>query len=207
MQKGFYTLIRSGVLAGLVTIGLAGCEHHDKPHQYGNARKPVDEIENRGRGLQSKDVMEASDKMAMDLLADPALNASQTQWTVVVDHVENQTSDPRANLDIFIQRLRTNIFKEGRGRVQLIENRDKLHDLQNKELEPTGNSDQFGQGAGGHGGGGAAGIQPNYSLYAVMMDMPNRDTNYYFCRFTLTDLHNRTIAWEGSYEVKVRQPE
>src|SRR3954463_74662 len=159
------------LFAAVVSLGMAGCEHHDKPHGYGNARKPIDEIEDRGRGLQSKDVVQASDKMAMDLLADPNLNASQSQWTIVVDHVDNQTSDPHANLDIFLQRLRTQLFQQGRGRIQLIENRAKLRELQSRELEPgTGErEDTYGQGAGNtsHRAPGPAGIQPDFSLYAV----------------------------------------
>jgi hypothetical protein len=197
MHKGLTTL-----LAATLTAGLFGC-HHDKPHEYGRERPPVDELDSGGKGLQSKDVVDASDKMAMDLLADPQLNASKTQYTIVVDHVDNQTHDPRANLDIFIQRLRTELFQQGRGKVQLIENRDKLHELQSKELEGNEREDTFGQGSGAKPAPGPAGIQPDYSLYAVMMDMPDRNTNYYFCRFTLTDLRNRTVAWENSYEVKV----
>ncbi len=142
--------------------------------------------------------------MAMDLLADPQLNASKTQYTIVVDGVENKTSDPRANLDIFIQRLQTELFQQGRGRVQLIENRDKLHELQSKELESTQSPDTFNQGSGNHPAPGPAGIQPDYSLYATMMDMPDRHTNYYNCQFKLTSLRDRTIAWQGQYEVKVR---
>lgn len=197
MHKGLTTL-----LAAAVAIGLAGCESHHH-HDYGDERPPVDTLDSGGRGLQSKDVVDASDKMAMDLLADPRLNASPTQYTIVVTGVENKTSDPRANLDIFLERLRTELFQQGRGRVTLIENRDKLHELQSRELEGNNSEDTFGQGSGAKPAPGPAGIQPDYGLYAVMSDMPDRHTDYYFCRFTLTNMRDRTIAWEGSYEVKV----
>jgi peptidoglycan-synthase activator LpoB len=199
----------STILCSILSIGAAGAMsgcHHDKPHEYGKARPPIDEIDSGGRGLQSKDVVQASDQMAMDLLRDPNLNASKEQWTVVVDRVDNRTSDPRANLDIFLQRLRTKLFQEGHGRVQLIENRAKLRELQLRELEPNSSEreDTYGQGAGGnHAAPGKAGIQPDYSLYATMSDLPNRGTDYYYCEFTLTNLNNRTIAWTGAYEVKV----
>src|SRR5881628_141503 len=73
---------------------LAGC-HEDKPHEYGRERPPIGELDPRDRGLQSKDVVAASDKMAMDLLADPNLNASHSRWTIVVDRVENKTVSNR----------------------------------------------------------------------------------------------------------------
>ena len=190
----------------LALAALAGC--HDKPHEYGVQRPPVDEIDSRDRGLQSKDVVTASDKMAMDLLSDPNLNASKTQWTIVVDHVDNQSSDPRANLDIFLRRLRTNLAQQGRGRVQLIENRQKLNELQSRELDPgagAGERDTYGQGSGQSSTAAPARIQPDYSLYARISDLPNRGTNYYYVEFTLTDLRNRTIAWTNAYEVKVER--
>jgi hypothetical protein len=190
----------AGLLAVGLMVGVVGC-HEDRPHEYGEQRPPVDQLDPGDRGLQSKDVVDASDQMAMDLLGNPDLNSSRTQWTIVVDHVDNQTSDPRANLDIFLQRLRTQLFKHGHGRVQLIENRAKLHELQSRERD-TERDDRFGQGGTGASSAGAR-IQPDYSLYAVMMDLPNRQTDYYNCRFTLTDLRNGTIAWENEYEVKV----
>ena len=190
--------MRANVLIGLISLigSLAiGCAH-DKPHEYGQQRPPVDELDPRDRGLQSKDVVQASDQMAMDLLTDPNLNASRSQWTIVVDRVENKTVSSRHDMDIFLERLKTNLARQGRGRVQLIENRDKLRELQSKELENDS----------GYGGApGPRGIQPDYSLYAKIMELPNRGTSYYLMEFTLTDLHTRQLAWTNSYEVRVER--
>ena len=190
-----FTIVCVGLLSlgGLLAVG--GC-FHDKPHEYGQQRPPVDELDKRDAGLQSKDVVQASDQMAMDLLANPALNASQTQWMIVVDHVENKTVNDRHDLDIFLERLKTNLARQSKGRVTLIENRDKLRDLQSKELENNG--------ANG-GAPGPAGIQPDYSLYAKIMELPNRGTSYYLMEFTLTNLHTRVLAWNNSYEVRVER--
>jgi hypothetical protein len=164
--------------------------------EYGDVRPPVTELDKRDRGLQSKDVVQASDDMAQKLLADPNLNASHTRWTIVVDYVDNKTVSARQDFDIFIQRLKTNLARQGRGRVQLIENRDKLRDLQGRELEP---------GREPTGAPGPAGIQPDYSLYAKISELPNRGTSYYFIEFTLTDLRTREIAWTDAFEVKVER--
>jgi len=189
-----FTIILLGGLFALAGLSV-GC-YHDKPHEYGQQRPPVSELDKRDAGLQSKDVVAASDDMAMKLLADPELNASHTQWTIVVDHVDNKTVDARHDLDIFLERLKTNLARHGRGRVQLIENRDKLRDLQSKELENS---------ASNGGAPGPAGIQPDYSLYAKIMELPNRGTSYYLMEFTLTDLKTRQLAWTDSYEVKVER--
>jgi hypothetical protein len=113
-------------------------------------------------------------------------------------------------MNIFLYRLKTNLAKYGRGRVALIENRDRYRDVQSRELEPGAAGaprDEFGQGDGSAGGGraapGGAGIQPDFGLYARITEMPNRGTSYYFCEFTLTNLHTREQVWNNAYEVKV----
>jgi hypothetical protein len=185
------------VLAGLVLGAMAlGCS--DKPHEYGRQRPPVGELDDRDRGLQSKDVVQASDQMAQDLLADRELNASRDRWLMVVDHVDNQTSDRGFNMDIFLERLRVNVFKYGKGRVQLVENRAKLHEMQNRELDserdtPAGASAP------------RVRTQPDYGLYAKAMELPNRGTSYYLLSFRVTDLRNGLEVWANQYEVKVER--
>jgi Peptidoglycan-synthase activator LpoB len=183
------------LLLGGGLLALAGGCYHDKPHEYGQQRPPVDELDRRDSGLQSKDVVQASDQMAMDLLADPNLNASHTQWVIVVDRVENKTINSRFDLDIFIQRLKTQLFRQGKGRVQLVENREKLRELQARELEIERTDGQPGP----------KGIQPDYSLYATISELPNRGTSYYLIDFKLTDLRTRQLAWVNAYEVKVER--
>jgi PBP1b-binding outer membrane lipoprotein LpoB len=180
---------------------LAGCAS-DQPAGYGADRPPADQVDPGSTGLQGYDVMAASDKMAADLLSQSELNASRTQWTIVVSNVEDNTTDNvfRHNYDIFIERLRTRLFQLGKGRVRLIENKDRFHALQSKELE-GGSGDDFGQG-GGNQTAQPAGIQPDYVLYGKAIDMPNRATNYYLLQFDLTNFNTREQVWSGQYEVQ-----
>lgn len=192
-----------GLLVGAMLAGLlAGCGPKETG-EYGKRRPGVDELVDGGRGLQGKDVVAASDQMAQDLLALPELGASTHRWLIVVDRVENRTVNSRFDLNIFLERLRVNLSRYGRGRVQLIENRDKLRDLQSRELEPDP-SDPFGQ-AGGAAAPGPAGIQPDFALYARVMELPTRGTSYYLCEFTLTNLRTREQIWSNAYEVVVNR--
>lgn len=194
--------LKSVVLGVWVVAVLGGGCHSDRPHEYGEQRPPVDALDSRDRGLQSKDVVAASDQMAMDLLAAPELNESRTQWVMVVDRVENQTQNSRFDLDIFLRRLRVNLAQHGKGRVQLIENRAKLRELQSRELD-SAERDDFGQGPGPRAPGGR--IQPDYGLYCRISELPNRGTSYYFLEFTVTDLRAGTQPWTNAYEVKVER--
>jgi hypothetical protein len=197
-------------LLAATALGIAGCTSDDKPPEYGRQRPPIDQLDERDRGLQSKDLIAATDQMAMELLSLPDLNESRTQWTIVASNVENETVDARENYDIFIDRLRTSLGKHGRGRITLIENRERYRRLQNKELEPGAGEreDEFGQtGRSPTSGGnaGPAGVQPDFILYGKMQELPNRATSLYRAEFNLTNLKNRVQVWTGEYMVKVER--
>ncbi len=178
---------------------VAGCS--DKPHSMGRERPPIDELYGKDRGLQSKDVVNASDQMAQSLLADPRLNGSKNQWVMVVDRVEMNAVDARGDLDIFLRRLKVNLDRFGKGRVTFVENRDKLRQLQSRELDSE--RDDFGQGSAPRPTAGR--LQPDYGLYCKVTDLPNRGTNYYFFEFTVTDLISGTQPWSDAYEVRVER--
>src|SRR3954469_3366848 len=91
------------VVLSSFAAAMAGC-YHDKPHETGQARPPVESLDARDRGLQSKDVVVASDQMAQDLLQLPELNESKHQWTIVVDRVENRTTGDHFDMNIFLYR-------------------------------------------------------------------------------------------------------
>jgi len=182
---------------GLLGLGAAvGC-HSDSPP----ARQPIDELHPDDTGLQSKDIVDAADKISRDLLSDPNLNASRNAWTIVVDNMQNKTTDPNNNInfDIFLQALKGNLAQKSNGRVQLIENKAEFYNLRNKELETNAGGDQFGQA----GRGAAQAVSPDYSLTGTAMDLPNRATNFYQIEFKLVNLQNRTLAFDRLYQVKV----
>jgi hypothetical protein len=186
-------------LAGVLGV-VAGCAQ-DKPHEYGEQRPPADQIDPRDRGLQSLDLIAATDKLAADLIASPAVRDNPNQLTIVVDRMDDLTTDRTfgTNYQIFLERLKVNLARYGHGRVQLIENKNQFHGLRGRELENE--RDDFGQG-GNRGDVAPQAIQPDFALYGKAMDMPNRATNFYMLEFNLTNLHNRTLAWSNDYEVK-----
>ena len=188
-------------LLGAVTCaaaGLAGCGP-----SYEQQRPPADQLDPRDRGLQSKDVLQASDALAMDLLALPELNASRTQWTIVFDRVEDKTRSRlfSGNFDIFLQRLKTNVARQGRGRVAVIANREGFYDVRGRELEGAG-PDEFGQGEPGTGRRAEGAVQPDFALVGTAMDLPNRGTVYYNLQFRLVNLRTRVEVWQNMYEVR-----
>ena len=185
----------------LAAAGVAGCGGKT----YENQRPPVDQLDARDRGLQSKDVVDASERMAMSLLSLPQLTSSNHRWTVVFTGVRNQTTTAaRQNLDIFIARLKGRVGELGRDKMQIIANRDAFNEMQGREREMPNERDDFQQGSGRATARPAPGrIDPDFYLEAVAMDLGNRGTNYYNFEFRLIDFKTREQVWTSMYEVRV----
>jgi hypothetical protein len=177
---------------GLALVGL-GCSD-EEPVKYGKVRPDVNQIDPEARGLQGADVIEAADQMAMDLLALPEVNQRE-RLRIVVDRIENRTTSNNFDQNIFLEEFRVKLSQNGRRQVRLIDNRDRFRDLQSRELEPTAPGQRPGP----------AGTQPDFSLYGVITELPQRGTSFYLARFTLTDLRTRDEVWSNSYKVRTRR--
>ena len=188
--------VLAAMTAGFVLAG--GCS--DKPHGYGVERPPVDKLDSRDSGLQSADVIQASDKVVQYILSQKEFSGP-TRKTIVVSGVENRTTNPSFNYDIFLQRLKSKVGQYGRDRIFLVENKDRVNQLRNKEIE-GGGRDPYGQGEGG-GGPVVRSVQPEYDLYLVVSELPNRGTSYYLFDFSLANLMTREVIPMEPYEVKV----
>jgi hypothetical protein len=192
------TLLR---VAGLGLLVVAGCTPQERPGGYSRENPDLSARDPRESGLGSKDLVAATDQMAMDLLNDPELNRSRTQWTVVVMKMENQTvTDRRFDYSIFLGALETKISKQGRGRVTLFENLDRFNKMRDEELEGPGR-DPFGQ------GGGAARParprQPDYGMYGKVQELPGRGVSTYRLEFTITSFQTGVKVWTNDYIVKL----
>jgi len=186
---------RRTVLLAMVMLGLVGCGPQDQ-------RPDPTELSRDDTGLQSKDVYAATSQMIQDLMASPALAASPVQWTMVIGECRDSTIDHMmpVNYDIFSNALRAAINEKAQGRIALIENKAKFHQLRDQELE--GNNDPYKQGGGG-GTPAPAAINPDYQLNIEAVDMPNRSTNFYQLTYTIFNMQNRIQVWSRTYQVKV----
>jgi hypothetical protein len=197
-------------LAAITAI--AGCASDHKPEGYNRQRPDVTDINSRDRGLQSSEVVEASEKLATELLSLPEVTQSSRKLTVVFTNLEDLTRRRQFNYDIFLERLKTEMSYKGRDRIAFVTNRDKFYGTRNRELDPVrGERDDFGQGDRGRSGGPTAPpanrIQPDFALTGKVMDLPNRGTDYYLFTFSLTDIRSDGGGTEIPlrYEVRVRR--
>ena len=195
----------SALFTALALGAGVGCDT-DRPTEYGRQRPPIDELDPRDRGLQSVDVLKASDEIAASLLSLPELRESDRRWSLVVTDVEDLTRDRKfrgIDYNIFIERLRSNLARQGRSQIRLIENRDRFYDTRSRELEGELERDEFGQGEGRGPAAAPRAVSPDFGLYAKAMDLPNRGTTYYLIQFVVTNLRTREQVFVDDYEVRV----
>ena len=150
--------------------------------------------------LSGVDLVKMTDDMAMKLGSDPEVQRAICEHgplKVVVTPVENRMRAevlPRGPAEAFVARVRTLLSRQAKNDYVWIMNRDAWHNLRGRSLDDVdlGPSPDA--------------VNPDYSLSAVFSSLADEDkkhrSSYYLCRYELTDLRDRTVLWEGSYEVK-----
>ena len=188
--------------------GLAGCSSDHKPEDYHYERPPVTDLDPSDHGLQSTEVVEASDLLVQKILSLPEVNSSPTRLTVVFTNLEDLTTTRQFNYDIFLERLKTNIAEQGRRQIAIVSNKETYHRTRSQELDlPRGERDDFGQGDRRNVQPVSNRIQPDYALNGKVMEIRNRSTSYYLFTFSLADIRTNGGGLEIPlrYEVKVRK--
>ena len=205
---------KSVAVIGLAALAaLTGCSSN-KPEGYHRERPAVDELHSRDRGLQSSEVVEASDLLVQKILALPEVQQAPRRMTVVFDRLEDQTRSRQFNYDIFLERLKTNIAEQGRNQIAIVSNKQNYYGVRSREIDGAGDGaasrerDDFGQGDGRKAAPAPTNrVQADFALTGKVMELPNRGTNYYLFTFTLADIRAEGGGTEipMRYEVRVRK--
>ena len=150
--------------------------------------------------LDSKDLINMTDKMAAKIAADPVIAAitARGPMVIVLDNLKNETNQiiTRGQGDAFLHRVRVLLASHQslKGRFVFVVNPAALRRLQNR-LGLSAASDSP-----------PPGIIPAYALqatfYADTKVSQAFRSDYYLCTFFLTNISTGRIVWEGSYETK-----
>lgn len=176
-------------LAAVCLFTLSACDA--TPKNEGAARSYRLETRDSPRSSQlgSADLVVASDKTVAAIADVPEIKQAGGRTVIVMDRVENQTSDPSANFQVYLARIRAALNNSGAKRdLVFVETRSKAESIKQREGIPVESS---------------ARTRPQYALTGTFYDMPRATSNYYLLTFQLVDLTNDIVTWEGSYEVKL----
>jgi peptidoglycan-synthase activator LpoB len=149
--------------------------------------------------LNGVDLEQMTDKMARGIVGDAQVQAAiakEGSLKVVVQPVENQLTAeilPRGQAEAFTARVRVLLSQHNSQQFQWILNRDDFYDLRGKELNVSL-------------GPAPDAINPQYALTAVFSSLTKEDSkgrsDFYVCRYELSNLQTRTVLWSDSYKVK-----
>ena len=195
-----------GMAAGLVIASaLSGCSSpprnqgtsgyrldptHDSPAEYGTLEP------------RSQDLVTATDQMAMSIAERIDIVNRDSKPRIFVGEIENKTSMPYRDYQVFLARLRAQLNQSGaRHGLEFIRERDFIEAQRAREYgekEPESSA-------------GAYRSRGDYVLTCEIYDLPSGGTNYYLFDYQLVqlrpaatgpDIGSGAIVWEGSYEVK-----
>jgi hypothetical protein len=184
--------------AGAFVTG--GCSSDYKPDSYNRQRPDVTQLDPEDRGLQSPEVIEASEKVANKILSLRQVNQSPRRLTVVFTELQDLTRSRQFDYNIFLERLKTEIAEKGGDRIAIVTNRETFYRTRNQELDaPRGEREDRPPAANR--------VQPDFALNGKVMDLVNRGTAFYQFTFSLTDIRSNGGGTEIpiGYDVKVRR--
>ncbi len=190
------------VIIGLALPALVACQA-TAPINRGQSGYRMDPTrdapsELRTRTLRSADLVTATDAMARDIASRAQVNNVGSPPRIFVGEIENRTSRPHHNYQIFLTRLRAELMSSGaRHGLEFIRERDFVEQQRYRELGRRA----------------AAGYasRADYVLTCDVYDMPSGNTRYYLLDYQLVQLRDAAsgpdlgpgaIVWENSYEVK-----
>lgn len=153
----------------------------------------------QGLGIESRDLVVVTDKMARSLLARSELTNSPTVLYIFTDPIFNETRF-RIKTDLFLTRIRAELNSKCAGRLRFLA-RERMRELQaerDKKLrgEVTSSSDPHVQEFGGG----------NYLLTGKLQGLTSKTSkgtsDYVLYSFQLVEAQTARIVWEDAYEIK-----
>lgn len=156
-----------------------------------------------GVGIESQDIVSATDQMMRDMLANPVLTSQVKPPRIIVDSeyfVNESTS--RVNLNSITDRLRVNLNRAANGRMVFVGRQNIAMIEKERELKRTGTVD------GGTIRSTKATAGSDYRLAGRITSLDSVSsksgvsTRYSQIIFEMLDLELGTVVWSGIYEFK-----
>ena len=148
--------------------------------------------------LRSADLITATDSMAQDIAGRLNITNRDSPPRIVVGEIENRTSMPHKNYQVFLTRLRAQLMSSGASSgLEFIRDRSFVEHQRDREY--------------GRGSGYEYESRADYLLSCEIFDMPSGGTQYFLLDYQLVqlreaktgpDLGPGAIVWENKYEVK-----
>jgi penicillin-binding protein activator len=201
LKQLFCTSLKPGS-AALLAVILAGCASAGVKNPSGTGvteMRPDERGFVGGTGVESTDIVTATDKMAREILSTPEIASAQSKIYVITDPVINNTRFA-INKEIFLTRIRSELNSKARGKMTFLAREYAATLEKERQMKQTGqvttssdpNVQEF-RGA-------------DYLLTGKLEGQSTRTSkgisDYILYTFQLVNVRNTEIVYEGSYEIK-----
>jgi len=195
----------AGPLLAVSILGLVGC--HTPPQNRGTSGYRMDPTtdspsEYGVMAPRSADLVNATDQMARDIAQRLDITNRDSPPRIFVGTIENRTSAPAQNYQVFLVRLRSQLNASGaREGLEFVRERAYIEQQRTREY---GGKDPYSTAM-------AYQSRADYVLTCEIYDLPRGGTNYFLLSYQLVQLRDAAtgpdvgpgaIVWENSYEVK-----
>lgn len=176
------------IIAAMCMMALGvGCDTTPRNQGAGKSYRIESRLPDEGNRLGSADLVVATEQMAAAIAGVPQIRGDEGRTIIVMDRIENKTSMPTADFEIFLARVRVLLNKSGMKRnIAFVENRNIAEGVKIRE-----------------GIGETSRTRPRYVLKGIFYDLPRGSSNYHLLTYQLMDIENDILVWEDQYEVKL----
>lgn len=199
-----FRILTASLLIGTLLVLAAGCGPPRNTGQSGYRIDPSSDspAELGVRSLRSQDLTESTDQMAQDIASRLDITNPDNPPIIFVGEIENRTSQPEKNWQVFLQRLRSSLNASGaREGLEFVRERRFIEGARQEEYagrDPEARAQDYKSRA-------------DYLLTATVSDLPSGETDYFLISFQMVQLRDAVsgpdvgpgaIVWENFYEVK-----
>jgi PBP1b-binding outer membrane lipoprotein LpoB len=188
--------------AAILAVVLGGCASAGVKNPSGTGvteMRPDERGFVGGTGVESTDIVAASDKIARGILSIPEIANAPTRPYVITEPVINNTRFP-INKEIFLAKIRTELNSKARGKMTFLAREDATVLEKERQMKQTGqvttssdpNAQEF-RGA-------------DYLLTGRLEGQSTRTSkgisDYVLYTFRFVNVRTTEIVYEDSYEIK-----
>ncbi len=185
----------------LAIVSLAAC--NSPPRNRGTSGYRIDPSSDApselgSRDLRSPDLITATDIMAQDIAARLDVTNRQSPPRIVVGQIENRTSMPQQNYQVFLVRLRAELMSSSaRHGLEFVREKSFVQ-IERAREHGDASAEQYTSAA-------------DFVLTCEVYDLPSGQSNYFLLAYQLVQLREAAsgpnvgpgaIVWENKYEVK-----
>jgi PBP1b-binding outer membrane lipoprotein LpoB len=190
-----------------LAAALAGCQTQTVNNSAGKASIYADPQSvtygSAGLGIESQDIVGATDQMMRDMLANPALAGQAKPPRVIIDaeYFVNE-STTRINMNSITDRLRVNLNRAANGRMVFVGRQNIAMVEKERELKREGKVDGGTIRSTKATAGADYRMAGRISSLDSMSSRTGEASRYTQIVFEMLDLELGTVVWSGIYEFK-----